>query len=357
MSGHELSVVGAGVIGLSVAWRAAVHGWSVTLHDPSPARGSSFVAGGMLAPLTEGWPGEEGPLTLGSESLLRWPSYAERLHADAGLPTGLRTEGTLVVAVDSADVGELEVLAGWLAQHGREVVTLTGRAVRRREPLLAQGIRAALDVPGDLAVDNRQLLSALRQACSRVGVRLRAEHVEDLSSLEADQVVLAAGVHSSALHPLAAVRPLKGEILRTTTRSGALPPPSSTVRGVVHGRHVYLVPRNDGLVIGATQYEAGHDLSVTVGGVRDLIADAEAVLPGIAEYGLSAADAGLRPATEDNLPLIGRVDDRITIATGHGRNGLLLAPLTADAVLAELAGTPLVEVRIAAPGRNRRKTA
>jgi glycine oxidase len=357
MSVRTLSVVGAGVIGLSVAWRAAASGWSVTMHDPNPGRGTSLVAGGMLAPLTEGWPGEDGPLALGTESLRRWPSYAERLGADAGRPAGLRTEGTLVVAVDSADAGELRVLAGWLAERGRAVEMLTGRAIRRRESALAQGIRAALDVPGDLAVDNRQLLSALQQACSQAGVQFSAERVEDLSTLKTDQVVLAAGVGSAALHPLAVVRPVKGEILRTKVRPGALPPPSRTIRGVVHGRHVYLVPRDDGLVIGATQYEVGHDLSVTMGGVRDLIADAEAVLPGIAEYELSAADAGLRPATEDNLPLIGRVDDRTTIATGHGRNGLLLAPLTADAVLAELAGMPLTEVAIAAPVRNRRAPA
>ncbi|GAA2773375.1 glycine oxidase ThiO [Saccharopolyspora taberi] len=354
MGGEKLAVVGAGVIGLSVAWRAASRGWSVTVHDPDPARGTSSVAVGMLAPLTEGWHGAEGPLALGAESLLRWPSYAEQLSVDAGESAGLRTEGTLVVAVDSADSGALRELAGRLTERGRAVETLTGREVWRREPALAQGIRSALDVPGDLAVDNRQLLSALRQACSRAGVEFSQERVEDLSALKADQVVLAAGLASAALHPLAAMRPLKGEILRARVRPGALPPPGRTVRGLVHGRHVYLVPRDDGLVIGATQYEADHDLSVTLAGVRDLIADAEAVLPGIAEYALGPAEAGLRPATEDDLPLIGRVDDRTTIATGHGRNGLLLAPLTADAVLAELAGAPLPEVAIAAPGRNGR---
>jgi glycine oxidase len=305
----------------------------------------------MLAPLTEGWPGEEGLLELGTESLRRWTAFAEKLTADTGGPSGLRTEGTIVVAIDSADVGELRVLADWLGERGRKVDTLTRRELRRREPALAQGIQGALEVPGDLAVDNRVLLTTLQDACASTGVRVVRERVDELAALPADQVVLAAGVDSAALHPLAAVRPVKGEIIRLRMRPGALPRPGRTVRGVVHGRHVYLVPRDDGLVVGATQHEVGRDWDVTVGGVRDLIADAEAVLPTVAEYALASADAGLRPTTADNLPLIGRVDDRTVIATGHGRNGLLLAPLTADAVVAELHGTPLAGVLIANPRR------
>lgn len=341
---NTLAVVGAGAVGLAVAWRAAQAGWSVTVYDPHPARGASWVAGGMLAPLTEGWPGEEAALELGAQSLRRWPGFASELGADAGL----LTTGTLVVGMDSADVAELEVLAGWLAAHGRDVARLTRRELHQREPALAHGVRAGLDVPGDLAVDNRVLLSALLAACQAMVV---TERVEDLAALSADQVVLAAGVDSPRLWPDLAVRPVKGEILRLRARPGALAPPRCTVRAVVHGRHVYLVPRPAGLVVGATQQEVGHDREVTVGGVRDLIADAEAVLPGVVEYGLVSAEAGLRPMTPDNLPLIGRVDERTVLATGHGRNGLLLAPLTADAVLAELAGAPLQEAAAALPGR------
>ncbi|MEO3974878.1 glycine oxidase ThiO [Streptomyces sp. CAU 1734] len=343
--------MGAGVIGLSAAWRAAGAGWTVTVHDPAPARGASWVAGGMLAPLTEGWPGEEGPLELGTASLERWPGFAARLSAAAGLPSGLRTRGTLVVAVDSADAGELRVLAGWLAERGRRAESVGRRELSRREPSLSRSIRGALHVPGDLSVDNRALLAALRAACVSAGVRFAAERVDDLTAPAADQVVLAAGVGSAALHPLARVHPVKGEILRLRERPGTLPRPGLTVRGVVHGRHVYLVPRDDGLVVGATQYEAGHDTRVTVGGVRDLIADAETVLPSVAEYELDSAQAGLRPMTADNLPLIGRVDSGTVLATGHGRNGLLLAPLTADAVLAELEGEPLPVAASADPGR------
>jgi len=344
----SLAVVGAGVIGLTVAWRAASAGWRVRLHDPHPGRGASWVAGGMLAPLTEGWPGEGEALTLGSASLERWPLFSAQLATASGMRSGLRTDGTLVVALDQADVGELGVLATWLCSRGRPVNTLNRRQLRDRQPTLAPSIRHGLDVPGDLAVDNRMLLAALMAACAAVGVHVIRQSVPDLAALAEDQVVLAAGSHSGDVWANLPIRPVKGEILRLHTRRAAPPPPTCTVRGIVHGRHVYLVPRDEGIVVGATQYDVGFDDEVTVGGVRDLIADAEAVLPSISEYGLTEAAAGLRPVTPDNRPLIGRIDDRTVLATGHGRNGFLLTPLTADAVLA---GSPLPEAASADPRR------
>lgn len=336
----SLAVVGAGAVGLSVARVATRGGWDVTVHDPDPARGASWVAGGMLAPLTEGWPGNTAALQLGLESLRRWPDFAAAVGCE------LMTAGTVVLGVDAADAAELDTLAGWLAEHGREVRRLTRRGLRAAEPALSTRVRAALDVPGDWAVDNRALLAALGD-----GVTVVHERVTDLADLAADQVVVCTGAATQALLPGVGVRPVQGEILRLRVRPGALPPPARTVRGAVHGRHVYLVPRPGGLVVGATTREVGHDTEVTVGGVRDLVADAEVLLPGVAEYGLISADAGLRPGTADDLPLIGRLDEKTVLATGHGRNGLLLAPLTADAVLAELAGTPLSEVACARPGR------
>ena len=150
------------------------------------------------------------------------------------------------------------------------------------------------------------------------------------------------------------VRPVKGEIVRLAHRAGALPPPARTVRALVDGRPVYAVPRDDGgLVVGATQYEAGFDTDVTVGGVRDLLRDVERVLPAVAEYTLVETAAGLRPGSPDNLPLIGALGpDGLLVATGHGRNGMLLAPVTADAVVALLRGAS--RCRAAAPGRSPR---
>jgi glycine oxidase len=163
------------------------------------------------------------------------------------------------------------------------------------------------------------------------------------------------GTHSGGLHPAlhGLVRPVKGEILRLALRPGAFPAPSRTVRALVDGRPVYLVPRADGLVLGATQSEVGFDTTVTVGGVRDLLRDAERILPGIAEYALVEAAAGLRPGSPDNLPLIGALGpEGLLVATGHHRNGMLLAPVTADAIAALLRGDPVPEVvRVADPAR------
>ena len=249
-------------------------------------------------------------------------------------------------------------------------------------------MRGGLSVPGDLAVDNRAFLAALRAACDRAGVRIVPRTVANVCTdgdrvagvqlsaalaagpaalaprnsaagldraaasaagaqadpvhIAADAVLICAGAHSGLLHPALAglVRPVKGEIVRLAHRGTALPPPTRTVRALVDGRPLYAVPRDDGgLVVGATQYEAGFDTDVTVAGVRDLLRDVERVLPAVAEYTLVETAAGLRPGSPDNRPLIGALGpDGLFVATGHGRNGMLLAPITADAVLAMLGG-------------------
>jgi glycine oxidase len=350
----QVAVVGGGVIGLSIAWRAATLGHRVKVFDPNPGRGASWVAGGMLAPVTEAWPGEEDVLRLGEESLRRWPDFARDLAAE-GFDPGLSEKGTLVVALDSADTGHLDVLAGFLRSLGRSVETLTGREARRLEPGVGGSVRSGLSVPGDLAVDNRKLLLALHKAAGQRGVEFVAEAVTSLESLRADAVVISAGAWSGRLHPAlaSAVRPLKGEILRLRPRRGCLPPPERTVRAMVEGKPIYLVPRSDGeLVLGATQYEAGFDETVSARGVRELLEGAERVFPSIAEYELVEIAAGLRAASVDNLPFIGEIADGVFAATGHHRHGLLFAPVTADAITALLAGEPPPEhVEAAHPRR------
>ncbi len=340
----RLLVVGAGVIGAGIAWAAADAGFAVTLFDPQPRSGASWVAGGMLAPVTEAWPGEERALELGAASLAAWPEFARRVGE-----SGLRTEGTLVAAVDSADKAELENVAKYLAARGREVDVLTGREMRALEPTIGRAVRAGLSVPGDLAVDNRVLLDSLLRLGAERGVLHRAERVVAVRSgavelaggeiSEGDVVVVAAGAASGTLHPRLAhvTRPVKGEILRLAARAGSLPPPRRTVRALVQGRHVYLVPRdNGGLVLGATEYEAGFETGPRVAGVRDLLADAELLIPAIADYELRECAAGLRPGSVDNLPVIGWLEPGVLAATGHGRNGMLLVPITVDTVLAVL---------------------
>ncbi|MBM7459630.1 glycine oxidase ThiO [Rhodococcus coprophilus] len=344
-----VAVVGGGVIGLSIAWRAARSGYSVTVHDPDPGAGASWVAGGMLAPLSEGWPGEGHVLELGAASLHRWPGFAALLRAETGADLVTST-ASMTVALDAADAADLRTIAEWVQAQGHEMRVLSRAEVRELEPSLGPRIRLGLLASAELSVDNRALVVALRGAAAGAGVRFSAAPVTDLAELAADRVVLAAGSASSRLWPGLPVRPVKGEILRLRMRPGATPLPQRTIRGSVHGRPAYLVPRRDGLVVGATQYEAA-DTQVTVAGVRDLIADAEALLPAIGEYELHEASAGLRPMTPDNLPLVGRLSERVIAATGHGRNGVLLTPLTVDAVLAELSEDPLIEAEPASPRR------
>lgn len=302
------------------------------------------MAGGMLAPLSEGWPGEHDLLALGAQSLERWPKFAHDLGVDV-----FSASGSLTVALDAADAADLRTVAEFVGQHGHQLDILGRAQIRELEPSLAQNIRLGLLAPTESAVDNRALVAALQQ--SAAGVEFVAQSVTDLDALEADQVVVAAGAQTASLLPGMPVRAVKGEILRLRRRPSAGAAPTRTIRGSVHGRPIYLVPRGDGLVVGATQYESGQDTQVTVSGVRDLIADAERLMPSIGEYELHEAAAGLRPMSPDALPVIGRISDRVIVASGHGRNGILLTPITADAVSALLAGDTLPEAKAADPAR------
>jgi glycine oxidase len=324
-----LAVIGGGVIGLSIARRAAQAGWSVRVHR-SGQRGASWVAAGMLAPHSEGWPGEDRLLQLGLESLRLWheSGFLEELS-----PQVITARESLVVAVDRADVADLRTVADWLSEQGHPVTWES--AARDVEPLLAQGIRHGFRAPTELAVDNRAMLDAMTLACERLGVQWTGP-VHELSEVEADTVVIANGIDAPVLWPGLPIRPVKGEVLRLRWRKDCMPLPQRVIRARVHGRQVYLVPRHDGLVVGATQYEHGRDTAPAVSGVRELLDDACAVLPALDEYELAECSAGLRPMTPDNLPLVQRLDARTVIAAGHGRSGFLLAPWTAERVVMQL---------------------
>jgi glycine oxidase len=327
MSG-SVAVIGGGVIGLSVARRAAQAGLAVTVHR-TQERGASWVAGGMLAPHSEGWPGEERLLRLGLESLRLWhEGFLDGLD-----PAVVTARESLVVAVDRADVADLRTVADWLSRQGHPVVWES--SARDVEPLLAQGIRHGFRAPTELAVDNRGVVDALARDCERLGVRWAAP-VAERSAAAGDTVVIANGIDAPTLWPGLPVRPVKGEVLRLRWRKGCMPLLRRVVRARVHGRQVYLVPRADGVVVGATQYEHGRDTAPVVSGIRDLLEDACAVMPALGEYELAECAAGLRPMTPDNLPIVRRLDERTVVAAGHGRAGFLLAPWTAERVVCEL---------------------
>ena len=334
-----LAVVGGGVIGLSVARRAALDGWTVRVHrteDP----GAGWVAAGMLAPHSEGWPGEERLLGLGLASLKLWHGgFLDGLSDDV-----ISARGSLVVAFDRADAEDLRTIGEWLAGQGHPV-TFTS-AARDVEPLLAQGIRHGFVAETELAVDNRALVGALAEHCERLGVQW-APPVHDLATLDADVRVIANGIDAPALWPGLPIRPVKGEVLRLRWRRGCMPLPQRAIRARVHGRQIYLVPRSDGVVVGATQYEHGRDTAPAVTGVRELLDHACTVMPALGEYEFAECAAGLRPMTPDNLPIVGRLDDRTLVAAGHGRSGFLLAPWTAEAIAGELNGVPVPDAGLA----------
>lgn len=335
---RTLAVIGGGVIGLAVARRAALAGWRVRVHGTGE-RGASWVAGGMLAPHSEGWPGEERLLQLGLASLRLWRSgFLDGLPAEV-----VTARESLVVAVDRADAADLQRVGEWLAAQGHPVTMTT--AARDVEPLLAQGIRHGFVAETELAVDNRAVVEALRAHCEQLGVQW-APPVTELAEVDTAVRVIANGIDAPTLWPGLSIHPVKGEVLRLRWRRGCMPVPERVIRARVHGRQVYLVPRADGLVVGATQYEHGRDTAPSVTGVRDLLDDACAVMPALGEYELAECAAGLRPMTPDNLPIVGRLDDRTLVAAGHGRSGFLLAPWTAEAILGELNGAPLPEAEL-----------
>ncbi|MDX3836799.1 glycine oxidase ThiO [Streptomyces europaeiscabiei] len=356
----DVLVVGGGIIGLVTAWRAARRGFATAVVDPAPGGGAAQVAAGMLAAVTELHYGEQTLLGLNLESARRYPDFAAELTEATGLDLGYRRSGTLAVALDADDRAHLRELHALQRRSGLDSQWLSGRDCRRLEPMLAPGVRGGLRVDGDHQIDPRRLSRALVAACERAGVVFHRTWAEELSvvreraagvragdgdRLSAGQVVLAAGSLSGRLSGvpddvLPPVRPVKGQVLRLTVPKPYAPFLSRTVRAVVRGSHVYLVPRENGeLVVGATSEEQGWDTTVTAGGVYELLRDAHELVPGITELPLTETRAGLRPASPDNAPLLGPSGlDGLILATGHHRNGVLLTPVTGD-VLAHVLTT------------------
>jgi glycine oxidase len=358
-SSFDVAVVGAGVIGLAVAWRAAQRGLNVIVLErgAEPARETSSVAAGMLAPISEALATEVALMRLGLASVSAYPDFIEELHDATGMDTGYLRCGTLLAARDG---DEAEALGRELAlreRFGLAVHRLRASEARRMEPALAPTLRLALDVPDDHAIDPRKLTAALARAVTNAGGELRTgtgvaevpiergrvtgvRLAETDERVTAEHVVIAAGVWSNAIEGVpeparVPIHPVKGQILRLHDPSG----PGLLTR-VVRFTGGYLVPRGDGrYVLGATMEERGFDTTVTAGAMFELLRDAFELVPSVTELVIDELSAGLRPATPDNAPAIGPgATPGLHWASGHFRHGILLTPITAQIVVDGITG-------------------
>jgi glycine oxidase len=358
----DVVVAGGGVIGTAIAWRAAAAGLDVVLVDPEHDDAAALVAAGMLAPASEALFGEGALLRLNLLAVSRFASFAAELEDKAGRQVGLRREGTLAVAYDPDDYAALLRLTAFRRSVGLDAEELDSRACRKLEPFLTPDVHGGALFAGDWSVDNRRYLAALREAARLGKVRFVRDSVREVrvgdgrargvrlaggGDVDSAQVVVAAGWWCGAVGGLpealrAVVRPVKGQLLRLRHPAGMPPVLNRTIRSIVRGIDVYLVPRADGeLIVGATQEERGPDRTVTAGAVHDLLHDAMSVLPVTSELILAETCVGLRPGTPDNGPVVGRCGpDGLLVATGHYRNGILMSPVTADAAVALLSGQP-----------------
>lgn len=382
MTAPDVVVVGAGAIGLASAWRLAQRGLAVEIVDPEPGGGASVVAGGMLAPVTEARIGEEELLRLGVASLNRWPDFDAELSASASGDSsaiGFRRDGTVSVALDADDRAALRDLVDRQRSLGLDIADLSTADLRSLEPALAPGVRRGAMAKAERSVDPIALVARLLTTVEQAGVTIRRDRVRSLAEepetgrvvgvdladgghLPAGTVVLAAGSWSgevaggpSGVMPVP-VRPVKGQVATLRQRPGDRLV-QHTVRGYVRSSVVYMVPRGDGrLICGATVEEKGWDATSTVGAAYEVLRDVLALYPGLDEAELVGLRTGFRPATPDDLPLIGRTGvDGLVVATGHFRNGILLTPVTADAVAALVTGaSPPAEVALCDPTRFRR---
>lgn len=346
----DVVVVGGGIIGLAIAWRASRLGLAVTLcerHGLPSYLAAAHVAAGMLAPVAEADAQERALLSLGLDSAARWDGFVAELEEEAGIDVGHRRCGTLMVARDRDEAEHVDREIRLREQLGVPVARLLPSAARRLEPALAPAIRAAFHAPADHAVDPRAVCEALLLACTARGVTLRpgcevasvgpgGVTLASGERVAAGRTVVAAGAWAARLKGLPAlcIRPVKGQLLRLAARAGE----ASLLDHVVRWDGGYLVPRTDGrVVLGATMEDRGYDTSVTALAVYELLRDAGELVPGVLELDLEAAIAGLRPATPDNAPLLGEWEG-VVLACGHHRNGVLLTPVTADRIGELLAG-------------------
>lgn len=338
-----------------MAWRSAQRGLDVTLFDDPTAKGTSEVAAGMLAPVTEVHYGEEDLLGLNIASARSYESFIAELESETGIDAGYRRCGTLMIARDADDNVQLDDLFAFQQKLDLHVERLRSAEVRALEPGLAPSVRGGILAPDDHQVDPGALIVSLRTACVRAGVHLVDERVRTIdvmgdrvravetatgSRVSVDSAVLCAGVMSARIEGLAPdvlppVRPVKGQLVHLAATG-----PFGVADRNIRGLDVYVVSRLSGkVIVGATVEEMGYDTTVTAGAIHELLRRAYELLPGVTELRFVRGLAGLRPGTPDNAPLLGATSvEGLVLATGHFRNGVLLTPIT-GVTIAELLET------------------
>lgn len=359
-------IVGAGIIGLSIGWKLAQAGISVTVLERGRAGGgTSRAAGGMLAATLETEEKPEPLRELSRQSLALWGSFARALERASGIPVSYRTEGTILVALGEAHADALRTRFEKLCAEGRQVSWLDGKETRNLEPALTSEVAGAIFSPGDHQVDNRAVMRALVQAFRNAGGRLCEQSPVTGLVMEdgvckgamvngvpwsADFTIIAAGAWSAELGAKS-IHPVKGQILSLGIVTGA-----PGLRHVVWVPDAYVVPRHDRIVVGASMEEVGFDDTIDPAVIEGLRSAACRAFPVLAGCPVIEREIGFRPATGDGLPLVGASGSKnLIFATGHHRNGILLAPITAE-IVSELVfkGTTMPLAASFAPGRNLR---
>lgn len=344
-------IVGGGINGLSIGWRLAQSGYAVTVMESGEAgHGATWASAGLLAPhIVVSSPMEEQRSRLVLASHKMWADFARELEEASGMSIGYRTEGSLVTACDEAGLDHLHEHIALQKQWGIDLQLLSGDEARKLEPQISTDVIAAVFSPIDHQVDNRLVAQALKMALLRAGGDLR-EHTPvteiviednmirgvraDHELLSADCVILAAGAWSQTISGLPAValppvRPVKGQILAVQ-----MPPDAPLVRHLIWGHDVYMIPRLDGrLIIGATVEEQGFDTRLTAGGVLGLLQSGCATIPAVRDLPIHEMWVGLRPGSADDAPILGPTPIQgLIVATGHFAHGIVLAPITAQAI-------------------------
>ena len=356
---HDVIVIGGGVIGLTIA-RELAGRKSVLLLDRGPTgQGTSRAAAGMLTPLSEA--DDQGPFfQLSRASLAMYDRFVDEIRNESGLDVAYSREGLLFIASSEESASTLRRRFEWQKRAGFKVDLLSSGDVQKMEPLVTAPVITALFMPDERSVAPRQLVNALRESCFKQGVEIRTGvHVDAISpnavhfahtTMQAESIVIASGVWSpefEGLKPRIPVSPRKGQIL-----SLAMPP--GAFRHMIRWNASYFVPRSTGeLVVGATNEDAGFDLSITAAGLGRLLADAQAISSHVGSYPILETWSGLRPATPDELPILGPSEvPGVYYATGHYRNGVLLAPITAAIVADIVEGRkPRVDIAPYSPAR------